>query len=184
MGRHSRGEKKTIESNRTLERVITGGQTGADQAGWCAARACGIATGGWMPMGFRTEGRALEDGTLGPDESHPEFADLYGARAGESLEYRQRTRANVRESDAVVWFGDTRSRGGMLTLGLARIVGVPALVVELDDAGRPSRPPEDLAGWLGDESVRVLLVAGNRESHQPGIGAWVEAYLRSRHSGS
>ena len=160
-----------------LERVITGGQTGADQAGWRAAKACGVPTGGWMPMGFRTEGRALEDGSLGPDESHPEFAGLFGAEAGESLEYRQRTRANVRQSDAVVWFGDTLSRGGLLTLGLARIVGVPALVVELGEDGRPTHQPGHLVGWLRDESVRILLVAGNRESNQPGIGAWVEDYL-------
>ena len=31
-----------------LERVISGGQTGADQAGLRAARACGIPTGGWL----------------------------------------------------------------------------------------------------------------------------------------
>ena len=33
-----------------LERVITGGQTGADQAGWRSAQAVGITTGGWMPQ--------------------------------------------------------------------------------------------------------------------------------------
>jgi hypothetical protein len=160
-----------------LERVITGGQTGADQAGWRAARARGIVTGGWMPMGFRTEGRVLDDGSVAADESHPEFARLYNARASESLEYRQRTRANVRESEAVVWFGDTRTRGGLLTLGLARIVGIPALVVDLGEDGTPTPSPEHLVGWLKAESVRILLVAGNRESNQPGIGAWVEAYL-------
>ena len=32
-----------------ISRVISGGQTGADQAGWRAAKRCGIATGGeWM----------------------------------------------------------------------------------------------------------------------------------------
>jgi len=29
-----------------LERVVSGGQTGADQGGWRAARVAGIATGG------------------------------------------------------------------------------------------------------------------------------------------
>jgi hypothetical protein len=38
-----------------LERIITGGQTGADQAGWRAARAAGIPTGEWMTRGFFTE---------------------------------------------------------------------------------------------------------------------------------
>jgi hypothetical protein len=51
-----------------LDRVVSGGQTGADQAGWRAARASGIATGGWMPAGFLTE--------AGP---RPEFAEMFGA---------------------------------------------------------------------------------------------------------
>jgi hypothetical protein len=51
-----------------IERVISGGQTGADQAGWRAARAYGIPTGGWMPLGFLTE--------TGP---RPEFTELDGA---------------------------------------------------------------------------------------------------------
>ena len=38
-----------------LERVISGGQTGADQTGLHAARACGIPTGGWAPRGWLTE---------------------------------------------------------------------------------------------------------------------------------
>jgi hypothetical protein len=160
-----------------LERVITGGQTGADQAGWRAARACGIATGGSMPMGFRTEGQILEGGSTGPDESHPEFAEHYGAHALESLEYRQRTRANVRQADAVVWFGGTDTRGGRLTLGLARIVGIPTLVLRRDDDDQATHPPEHFVSWLRDHAVRTLLVAGNRESHEPGIGAWVEGYL-------
>lgn len=36
-------------------RFVSGGQTGADQAGWRAARASRIATGGRMPEDFLTE---------------------------------------------------------------------------------------------------------------------------------
>jgi hypothetical protein len=43
--------------------VISGGKTGADQAGWRAAEACGIETGGWMPLHFQTENGP--DGSLG-----------------------------------------------------------------------------------------------------------------------
>src|SRR3954453_11218012 len=77
-----------------LGRVTTGGQTGADQAGWRAAKRFGMATGGWMPLGFRTEGPPDAEGEPGADEEHPEFGELYGARAHESLEYRVRTREN------------------------------------------------------------------------------------------
>ena len=51
-----------------LERIVSGGQTGADQAGWRAAKALGIATGGWMARRFLTE-----------DGPRPEFRKLYGA---------------------------------------------------------------------------------------------------------
>jgi hypothetical protein len=160
-----------------LERVITGGQTGADQAGWQAAQRAGIATGGWMPLGFRTEGRPDADQNLGPDESHPEFELRYGARAHESLEYRVRTRENLRGADAVVWFGDPLTRDGRLTLGLARLLGKPAFIVDPGEEGRPTELPERLADWLQDEAVHTLLVAGNRESRAQCIGACVEAYL-------
>jgi hypothetical protein len=160
-----------------LEKVLSGGQTGADQAAWRAARAAGIATGGWMPMGFRTEGPLDSERSPGADESHPEFADLYGARSHESLEYRVRTRANVREAEALVWFGDPRTRDGQLTLGLAEIVGIPTFVVTRDNHKHSSAAPAQLADWLRREAVRILHVAGNRESKEPGIGAWVEDHL-------
>ena len=77
-----------------LNRIVTGGQTGADQAGWRVARAFGIATGGWMPLGFLTE-----------DGPRPEFAELYGAMEMPTASYRARTERNVRDSDATLWFG-------------------------------------------------------------------------------
>jgi hypothetical protein len=50
-----------------LDKVISGGQRRADQAGWRAARAAGILTGGWMLVGFLTE--------FGP---HLDFAGGFG----------------------------------------------------------------------------------------------------------
>jgi hypothetical protein len=160
-----------------LERVVSGGQTGADQAGWRAAVAAGITTGGWMPMGFRTEGRLDVDRHPGADESHPEFAEKYGARAHESLEYRVRTRQNIPEADAVVWFGDPQTRDGRMMLGLARMMGRPTFVVKLGDDSPSTEPPARLADWIVAQAPRTLLVTGNRESKAAGIGALVESYL-------
>lgn len=36
-------------------RIISGGQTGADQGALVAAKQLGIETGGWTPRGFLTE---------------------------------------------------------------------------------------------------------------------------------
>jgi hypothetical protein len=92
-----------------IQLVISGGQTGADLAGWKAARSANIPTGGWMPKGFLAE-----------DGPRPEFAELYGAKEHHSREYPPRTRQNVNESGVVLWFGDSKSRGGKLTLGWAK----------------------------------------------------------------
>jgi hypothetical protein len=74
-----------------LDRVISGGQSGADQAGWRAARAAGITTGGSMPKGWLTE-----------DGPRPEFAEIYNAVEMPTADYRARTEQNARESNATL----------------------------------------------------------------------------------
>jgi Circularly permutated YpsA SLOG family len=144
-----------------LDRVVSGGQTGADQAGWRAARASGIAPGGWMPVGFLTE--------AGP---RPEFAAMFGALEMPGGGYRQRTRANVRDSDATIWFGDPDSPGGRTTLRACTGFGKPVyLVIE------GLTQPADVVAWIEAEEIRVLNVAGNRESTERGIGDRVERFL-------
>lgn len=53
------------EQSRLVEKIISGGQTGADRGGLEAARTLGIPTGGTAPRGYLTE--------TGPDESLREF---------------------------------------------------------------------------------------------------------------
>jgi Circularly permutated YpsA SLOG family len=116
-----------------------------------------------MPKGFKTE--------AGP---RPEFTAQSGAHELESPEYPDRTIANVRAVDATLWFGNPESSGGVCTLSACRAFRKPYLVVSLE----PDRTkPSQVAGWLATTNVRILNVAGNRESTQPGIGARVEAFL-------
>ena len=63
-----------------LAKIISGGQTGADQAGWRATRAFGIPTGGSMPRGFLTE-----------DGPRPDFAELFGAVEMPTPDHHART---------------------------------------------------------------------------------------------
>ena len=110
-----------------LERVISGGQTGADRAGLAAAKAAGIATGGWMPKGFR----ALD----GP---HAEFAAIYGIQEHTSDRYPPRTALNVKESDATLRFAtDCNSPGEVLTLQMCKRYGKPQTLA-LSDSGWPA----------------------------------------------
>jgi hypothetical protein len=147
-----------------LDLVVTGGQRGADQAGWRAARAGKIPTGGWMTRGFLPE---TLDGQA--DESHPEFADLDNA----SHEYAVRTAANVRDSDATIWVGSTDTSGARATLGACRRLGRPCLCV-VEGQSRPS----EVADWIAANGFHVLDVAGNRESKAIGIGERGERFVR------
>jgi hypothetical protein len=148
-----------------ITRIISGGQTGADQAGLRAARAAGIQTGGWAPRGWLTE-----------DDPAPSLAD-YGLVECRRRGHPARTRRNVMEADAVLWFGNPHSRGGKLTLGLCAERAVDSYVV-LDRS-----TPQDVAAWLRhyifpvNEQGAVVMVAGNRASGSPGIGARAEAFL-------
>jgi hypothetical protein len=86
--------RSVVEDHAMLTRVISSGQTGADQAGLRAARAAGIPTGGWAPKGWLTE--------KGPSLWLADFGLVECPEPG----YPPRTRANVRDSDGSIWFGD------------------------------------------------------------------------------
>jgi hypothetical protein len=143
-------------------RVISGGQTGADQGGLFAAAKLGVPTGGWADAGWHTEGGAA-----------PWLAD-YGLRQCPEPGYPARTRRNVADADAVVWFGDPQSPGARLTLGLCRILRKPHYVVSANSR------PEDVAEFLrrASDGDVTLMVAGNRESMRPGVGGEAQEFVR------
>lgn len=100
-----------------VQLIISGGQTGADQAGLEAAAALGIPTRGYMPNGWRTE--------AGP---RPDLAVRYGLWEAPTDAYPERTELNVLAADATVIFGQL-SGGSQLTLDLAQRHGRPCLVI-------------------------------------------------------
>jgi Circularly permutated YpsA SLOG family len=143
--------------------VVSGGQTGADQAGWRAAEACGIATGGWMPFGFLTE-----------DGPQRWFANVYGAREMPTKSYPARTVQNVMDSDGTLWFGSTDSSGAKTTLNACERLHKPVMLVTPNEAVLAS----DVVEWLRrNPQIKRLNIAGNRESENPGIGERVERFL-------
>jgi hypothetical protein len=146
-----------------LERVVSGGQTGADQAGWRAAKEVGLPTGGFMPRGFLTE--------TGP---RPDFAEMYGAVELDSPEYPPRTWANVEASDGTIWLGSIDSRGYRTRHDAAvrRSPSYPFLICY-----RGVTTPSEVAAWIEANRIGVLNVAGNRESVNPGIGERAERFL-------
>jgi hypothetical protein len=145
-----------------LDRIVSGGKTGAERAAWHAAQAYGVPTGGWMPRGFRS------------DDGHRfEFADQYGAAEAPDDDDLARIERNVRDSDATLWFGETTTPGAQATVGACQRLGKPCLPVSPD----ASFEPDHVASWIVEAGIGTLNVAGNREGDEPGIAKRVELFL-------
>lgn len=145
--------------------IVSGGQTGVDRAALDSALALGLAVGGWCPLG-----RRAEDGPI---------PGLYPLRETPTQDYGQRTEWNVRDSDATLILSRGRLTGGSArTAEHAHRLGRPLLTLDLDAAPDPALA----ADWVRRQGVRVLNVAGPRESGAPGIYAqalgWLETLLR------
>ncbi len=143
-----------------IRKVITGGQAGAERSAWASARRAGIATGGYMAAGF-----AAEDGP------QPRLAALFGA-----IEFRmddaRRVRANLRHVDGLLWFGDPDTSTGRDTIAACHDVGKPYLAVFPEIT-----PAPQVVSWLVVFEVKVLMVAGNPGSSDPGLGRRAGALL-------
>lgn len=132
--------------------IISGGQTGVDQAALAVATDLGFPTGGTAPLGYRTD-----DGPM------PELLrDVYGLQECAFYGYRPRTILNVLRADLTVWFGDPGSPWGWLTIGTAQQQHKPLLINPTVDV---------LLHRIGSLHVQILNVAGNRKRTNPGASA-------------
>ena len=92
-------EAVTRRSNRLIQKIISGGQTGADRAALDFAIEHGIPHGGWCP-----KGRLAEDGMID---------QRYQLKETSTSNYPERTEKNIQDSDGTVIFTMT----GKLTGG-------------------------------------------------------------------
>jgi hypothetical protein len=135
-------------------KIVSGGQTGVDRAGLDWAIQNGIAHGGWCP-----KGRLATDGPL-PLQ--------YKLNETESSGYRQRTKLNVRDSDATLVFNIGELDGGTLqTVRFAQTLKKPFLVFQLDQEDATS--VEKMITWWKATSGNTLNIAGPREEKRTGI---------------
>ncbi len=143
------------------ETVVSGGQTGVDRAAMDLALEMGLPCGGWCP-----EGRKAEDGPLAP---------RYPLKETPSADYAQRTEWNVRDSDGtLVLTRGQPTEGTAFTIEVATRLGRPCLVLDLAEQPNPSVVHD----WANAQGIKILNVAGPRESKCPGIYAQAAAFLR------
>lgn len=145
--------------------IVSGGQTGADRAALDFAIRFGIPHDGWCPRG-----RLAEDGPLD---------DCYQLRETPTSKYDQRTRWNVRDSDAtlVVTIQAKPTGGTALTLGAARQQGKSCLHIARDTISSLEEAGHRIAEFIVERNVHRLNVAGPRASQEPEIAEFVGELL-------
>jgi hypothetical protein len=138
-----------------IKKIVSGGQTGADQAALDTAIKLDIPHGGWLPKGRLTE--------AGP------LPGKYQLKEMASSSYSKRTEQNVIDSDGTLIFSHGELTGGSkLTQEFAEKHFRPFLHVDLNktisfDAAR------DINSWVRKNSIETLNVAGPRASSDPNI---------------
>ena len=151
-----------------LKKVISGGQTGVDQAALRAARDSGLEIGGWCPPG-----RECEAGVI-PAEFPLKETERDRSPDAPDIARSQRTEWNVRDSDGTLVIGRVeQDLGTTWTVECARRYKRPLLVCNVDDAGAADEIPR----WLSANGIGTLNIAGPAESTSPGIGRKTYAML-------
>ena len=155
-------------------KIVSGGQTGVDRGALEAAIALGLDFGGWAPHGW-----IAEDGTI-PAQFQAKMQE-HPSMGGKAKDYRERTKANVRDSHATLILVDSLplSGGTKLTEDTAVAMMKSHKVIAMAAANAK----EDALNWLrqllGMSSALVLNVAGPRESKALGIQARAKAFLEA-----
>ena len=144
-------------------KIISGGQTGADQAALDAAIALKISYGGWLPKGRKTENGPL--------------AQRYALRELSSARYRDRTEKNILTADGTLIFSFGPLTGGSaLTEALAIRHDRPFLHIDFELVDR-LQAAVLVETWLQAMQVATVNVAGPRASSEPRIYEAVYALL-------
>ena len=148
-----------------IKKVISGGQTGADQAALDAAIELGIPHGGWVPLG-----RLTEKGRL---------SSRYKMQEINAIDYDQRTELNVMDSDGTLLFSYGELTGGCaLTKKFARKHLKPCLHVDVSEISE-YKAVEIIKSWLEVRKIETLNVAGPRASESRGIYETVLNIMKS-----
>jgi Circularly permutated YpsA SLOG family len=148
-----------------LERIVSGGQTGADQAALDVAIELGIPHGGWVPKGRRTE--------CGP------LPEKYRLKEMPTDSYPKRTEQNVIDSDGtlIISHGDLRE-GSEYTRKMAAKHGKPWIHIDADKHSVEAAV-QMIRTWVSGNDIEVLNVAGPPASKDAQIYTETKRILRA-----
>ena len=138
-----------------LKKIISGGQTGADQAALDTAIKLDIPHGGWIP-----KGRPTENGKL---------PDKYKLKEMSTKSYPKRTEQNVIDSDGTLIITHGKLTGGSkLTQKVAKKHDRPCIHIDLNKT-LVFMASSEINSWIVENNIEVLNVAGSRASKDPEI---------------
>jgi len=151
-------------------KIISGGQTGVDRAALDVALEHGIDCGGWCPAG-----RLDEDGRI---------PDRYPVKELAAGGFAERTLRNVIESDGTLIVYPGQLRGGTRhTLQCCIDYQRPHLLIDATNSDADGAA-ELVSTFVRKNQIKVLNVAGPRESEWPGgyqyVRALLEKFIASR----
>ena len=132
-----------------ISKIISGGQTGVDQAALDTAISLGLEHGGFCP-----KGRVAEDGIIPVEYKMDEM---------DTEEYSTRTMKNVQCSDGTFILHQGEITGGTaLTDEFCKIKKKPLLIINILDEFKKIRV--NFNTWLETNIITILNIAGPRES--------------------
>jgi hypothetical protein len=138
-----------------LKKIISGGQTGADQGALDAAIKYSFPHGGWIP-----KGRLTEDGRL---------PDNYKLKEMPTDNYPKRTEKNIIDSDGTTIISRGKLAGGSkLTQKLANKHKRPCFHIDLNETPAFIAASK-INSWIIENNIEILNVAGSRASKDPKI---------------
>lgn len=140
--------------------VVSGGQTGVDQAGLKIAKEMGHTIGGWCPKG------GLDENGFCVLEVYPEMQEASTSNPDE------RTKLNIEHSDGTLIIvpnmplPDKIKDGTRLTIEYAEEQRKPTLIISIS---QKDVAIDQILAWIEKNDIKRLNIAGPRESNWPGI---------------
>jgi len=143
-----------------IKKIVSGGQTGVDQAALDIAVEYDISIGGWCPRG-------------GLDENGRNILEIHASLIEATTSVpAERTKLNVRDSDATLIIvpslplPETIKDGTQLTIDEAIRLKKPHLIISLAEKEAAA---ETIFNWCTENNIHTLNIGGPRESSSSGI---------------